>query len=711
VPDVNLMTGDDGSNSLLGSATADLIYGFDPNGPQGDVSSLTLTRVAEDLAVPLFAVAPPGDMERLFIVEQSGQIKILDLATNTVLATPFLDLAGQILTNGEQGLLGLAFDPDFATNGYFYVNVIVDADAGGAVDNATEIRRYQVSGNPDVADAGSAHLVIRIDQPSSEIHKGGWLGFGPDGFLYAALGDGDATGGTDPANNGQNAETLLAKMLRLDVHGDDFALDGDRNYAIPADNPFVGVAGADEIWALGLRNPWRPSFDRGLDDLYIADVGQSAWEEINLGQAGANYGWDRFEGPLQLNPGTAQGPGTLTGPIYYYGDGNPNDGGGNSITGGYVYRGTSEGLQGHYFFADFVTGQVFTLHDDGGTWVATDRTAQLTGDTAFFGGNGPISFGQDGEGNLYITEVDGDVFRLTPNVLSADQADTLEGLGGNDMLFGGSGNDVLDGGEGDDELQGGPGTDTARFAGAAAGVTVSLAIAGPQATVNAGTDTLIDMENLTGSGFDDRLTGDALANSLEGGNGHDTVNGGAGADSALGGVGNDQLYGNAGMDSLIGGLGADSLSGGKGADQLAGNNGADYLEGNLGFDLLQGGNGNDTLVGGGGIDTFLYSANLLGSADVTANGHEFIQAAAGDLISMLGLIDELQINGTALSALTSDAVLGALSAGTSVGFAGGMLQVDLDDDGTFTAASDFQIALAGVSTVTYQAGDDLFHLA
>jgi glucose/arabinose dehydrogenase len=245
VPNVNLIIGDDGNNSLSGTDGADLIYGFDPNGPQGNVSSIAATRVASGLSQPLFAGAPPGDFGRLFIVEKTGDIKILNLRTGQVLATPFLDVTGEVFTDSECGLLGLAFDPDFAHNGFFYVNLVTNTN--GQIQ--TEIRRYQVSASdPNIADPASATTIITINQPFGN-HKGGWLGFGPDGDLYASLGDGGSGG--DPFGNGQNIDSLLGKMLRIDVHGDDFPNDPLRNYKIPADNPFVGTAGAD---ASGLRD-------------------------------------------------------------------------------------------------------------------------------------------------------------------------------------------------------------------------------------------------------------------------------------------------------------------------------------------------------------------------------------------------------------------------------------------------------------------------
>jgi glucose/arabinose dehydrogenase len=224
----NLIIGNDGANSLTGTGGNDVIYGFNPDGPQSKVTSSEATRVATGLNQPLFAGAPPGDTGRLFIVEKEGLIKILDLHTGQVLATPFADLTAQVATDGEEGLLGLAFDPDFAQNGFFYVDLV---NANGD----TEMRRYHVSADANVADDASATKIITIDQPGFSNHKGGWIGFGPDGDLYIATGDGGSGG--DPNGNGQNINVLLGKMLRIDVHGDDFVADPNRNYAIPTDNP------------------------------------------------------------------------------------------------------------------------------------------------------------------------------------------------------------------------------------------------------------------------------------------------------------------------------------------------------------------------------------------------------------------------------------------------------------------------------------------
>jgi glucose/arabinose dehydrogenase len=342
--------------------------------------------------------SPAGDRERLFIVEQhTGRIKILRLANGSINPTPFLQIGG-LLSGNEQGLLGLAFHPEFATNGTFYVNLTVPGGAFGR--GITQVRRYRVSSDRDIADPSTATNVITFDQPFAN-HNGGWIDFGPrDGFLYIAAGDGGSA--NDPGNRAQNLREVLGKLLRIDVNGDDFPGDPDRNYAVPASNPFVGRADArPEIWAFGLRNPWRCGFDRETGDLYIADVGQDRFEEVNVQPAsstgGENYGWRLREGKHEtgLDPVGAQ---RLADPIHEY---SHDDG--LAIIGGYVYRGTLiAGLEGMYFFADH-TGRVWSLRFDG-TRVSefTERTAEL------FGSDGPqgiSSFGEDAAGELYITDV------------------------------------------------------------------------------------------------------------------------------------------------------------------------------------------------------------------------------------------------------------------------------------------------------------------
>jgi glucose/arabinose dehydrogenase len=616
---VNFINGDNGANTRTGTGGADVIYGFDPEGPQRNVSKIDATRVATGLDQPLFASAPNGDLHRLFVVEKGGLIKILNLDTHHVLATPFLNVSAHISTDGEGGLLGLAFDPNFAQNHFVYVDLT-------NTNGDTEVRRFHVSNsNPNRVDAGTGKLIIRIDQPDGLTnHKAGWIDFGPDGKLYIALGDGGGAG--DPNGNAQNLNSLLGKMLRIDVNGDDFPSDANANYAIPSDNPFVGVAGRDEIWALGLRNPFRDSFDRADGKMFIGDVGQNTWEEIDIGQNGANYGWNRYEGPADFNTGTTLGGGTLTAPIHFY-----DHTVGNVIIGGYAYRGSSEGLQGQYFFADEGAGKLFTLHFNGSSWVATNRTAQLVTNAGHL--DAVSSFGQDGAGNLYATDIaDGEVFRLTPRAASADQADMLRGLGGADQMYGGPGNDHLDGGPGADFLNGGRGTDYADFTDAGAGVHANLANQAGN-TGDAKGDVYVLIEGLIGSRFNDVLTGHNVANGINastindrlfGGKGNDTLNGLTGNDFLLGGPGADALHGDQGIDtasylSSPAGVSvklARSVQSGGDAqgdklfavENLVGSNFADTLGGNSAANVLRGLDGRDLLSGGPGGDRFDFNA-------------------------------------------------------------------------------------------------------
>ncbi|MCA9292291.1 MAG: PQQ-dependent sugar dehydrogenase [Phycisphaerales bacterium] len=377
-------------------------------------TALTAERIVFGMSRPVLVTHAPGDTSRIFVVEQRsgtiGRIRIIELGTDTLLPTPFLEIS-PVATGSEQGLLGLAFDPDYDTNGYFYVNY-TDSSWN------TRIVRYQVSaGDPNVANAASATPVLSITQPDSN-HNGGWLAFGPDGYLYIAQGDGGS--GFDPwgsFGNGQNTNVLLGKLLRIDPSGDDFPGDATRNYAIPPDNPFVGVSGADEIWAYGLRNPWRNSFDRETGDLYIADVGQNVIEEIDFQPAsstgGENYGWRCMEGLdcTTLSGCTCNAP-TLELPFQTY-----THGGAPfrcSITGGYVYRGCAiPDLRGTYFYADYCSNQIWSLRYDGMTVTEfMDRSAEL--DTPAFTINSITSFGEDAFGEMYICDLGGEIYRIIP---------------------------------------------------------------------------------------------------------------------------------------------------------------------------------------------------------------------------------------------------------------------------------------------------------
>jgi glucose/arabinose dehydrogenase len=290
--------GGGGVDVIFGGAGDDAIYGYGQFSVAGDGVALTATRVAAGLQRPVFATFAPSSQEvfyngpavdtnRLFIVEaHTGQIEILDLTTNALRTTPFLDIPdAELSIGGEEGLLGLAFHPQYASNGRFYVQLV---NAAGNI----EVREYSSSIDPDVANP-NGNVILTIPHPTFSNHNGGWMGFGPDGMLYLAIGDGGSGG--DPNNNAQNLNSLLGKILRVDVNTDAFPSDPDRDFAIPSDNPFAGAtAGVDEIWAFGLRNPWRNSFDAATGELYIADVGQDVREEINVqspGVGGRNYGW------------------------------------------------------------------------------------------------------------------------------------------------------------------------------------------------------------------------------------------------------------------------------------------------------------------------------------------------------------------------------------------------------------------------------------
>ena len=323
---------------------------------------------------------------RLFIVQQNGMIRVLK--NGSVSATPFLDIRGRTTLDGERGLLGLAFPPGFAQTQRFYVDY---TDLSGN----TVIAQYRVTANPDVADASSEIVLLRITQPFSN-HNGGQVRFGPDGFLYIAMGDGGSGG--DPMGNGQNLGTLLGKLLRIDVES------APGQVRIPPDNPFVNAPGARaEIWAYGLRNPWRFSFDRASNDLWIGDVGQDTYEEVDLQPAsshgGENYGWNRMEGLHCYSAGCSSTGLTL--PVAEYTHAN----GACSITGGFRYRGAlSPGLRGTYVYGDYCNGLISGLEQQGGAWKSRPLLAS---------GFGITTFGEDQAGELYVANAkDGAVYRI-----------------------------------------------------------------------------------------------------------------------------------------------------------------------------------------------------------------------------------------------------------------------------------------------------------
>ncbi len=361
--------------------------------------------VVSGLTQPLFLTAAPGDDTRLFILEKTGAVRIYDTVEKALRPTPFLTLS-PISTNSERGLLGMAFHPDFEDNGYFFVNFTNPA-------GDTVVRRYTVSeADPHVADPESAHDIITVPQDFAN-HNAGWMDFGPDGYLYIALGDGGS--GNDPNRRSQDLTNLLGSMLRIDVDGDGFHRNPDRNYRIPADNPFADHATAEpEIWAYGLRNPWRNSFDRETGDLWIADVGQSAREEINFQPAdsagGENYGWRAYEGTRFTGLEPEIPAADRVDPFFEY----DFSDGRKSVTGGYVYRGEAmPHLRGLYFFADYVDGFVRSFRP-GATAPETDSLVDWT--SALGGIPSPASFGEDADGELYVVSLAGSVHHITqPN--------------------------------------------------------------------------------------------------------------------------------------------------------------------------------------------------------------------------------------------------------------------------------------------------------
>jgi glucose/arabinose dehydrogenase len=317
------------------------------------------------------------------VVEQGGRIVIL--TGGQLNTSPFLDIGEKLSTGGERGLLGLAFHPRYSTNGRFFVNYT------RAEDGATVIAEYRVS--PD-RDKAAPHEKIRLVVPQPyRNHNGGMIAFGPDAMLYIGMGDGGSGG--DPENRAQNREELLGKFLRIDMDG----LDGPEPYRIPTDNPFVGRQGKPEIFALGLRNPWRFSFDRQTGELWAGDVGQNKWEEIDVIAKGKNYGWRLLEGTHCFNPATdCQQTPNLVGPLTEY----PHEQGRCSVTGGYVYRGTRiPALGGTYLFGDYCSGEIWGYRN-GQTSLLLDTDLQIS------------SFGEDGEGELYVIGHQGSIMKIVP---------------------------------------------------------------------------------------------------------------------------------------------------------------------------------------------------------------------------------------------------------------------------------------------------------
>jgi glucose/arabinose dehydrogenase len=383
--------------------------GAPPAGPSG--LNISLSLFAGGLTKPIGVYNAGAGDTRLFVIEQPGRIKIVR-RDGTVLARPFLDLTDRVDADGhEKGLLGVAFHPDYGKTGFFYVNYTTTIR--GAL--LTRISRFSVTSDPDVADPKSEKVLLTVGQPFPN-HNAGDLHFGPDGLLYIPLGDGGSGG--DPNNNAQSTRILLGKITRIDVDSGtgappDCVGEGTGGYTIPLTNPMVDGPGksCDEIWAMGLRNPWRSSFDRLSGDLYLADVGQEKWEEIDRhvvnDPGGQNYGWRCYEGTHAYKPDGCRPADKYVAPIFEYG----HDNGNCAVIGGYLYRGDAyPTMAGRYLLADYCSGNFWDLARDGrGGWQATKHTNMAVSQ----GIAGYTSFGEDSAGELYVTNINnGTLYRL-----------------------------------------------------------------------------------------------------------------------------------------------------------------------------------------------------------------------------------------------------------------------------------------------------------
>jgi glucose/arabinose dehydrogenase len=359
-----------------------------PESPKSGSPTIKLTQYTTGLKSPTAIVSTKSSTERrLFVVERSGTIRIIG-NNGSLESEPFLDISSKVLSNEEMGLLGLVFSPTYASDGYFFVNYIDKSQN-------TVIARYRLSSNENVADTNSEQILLTIKQPYAN-HNGGDLLFGKDGYLYVALGDGGSAG--DPQNLSQNLNSLLGKILRIDV--------SQIPYKIPSSNPYYGQADKrNEIWSFGLRNPWRASFDRKTGDLYIADVGQGSKEEVNIeafgSKGGANYGWRCYEGNSDFKTAGCGPKNQYVFPAFEYDHNNERC----SITGGYVYRGQQyPALDGKYFYGDYCTGEIFWAEKQGDEWKTTKAL-----DTDFM----ISTFGEDSRGELYAADFEkGTLYKL-----------------------------------------------------------------------------------------------------------------------------------------------------------------------------------------------------------------------------------------------------------------------------------------------------------
>jgi glucose/arabinose dehydrogenase len=369
-----------------------IVSGRPPSGEDFDATKIRISfsRVARNLSKPVFITHSGDNNGRLFIVEKTGRIRVI--RQGTLRGTPFLNLSAKVSTGSEQGLLGLAFHPDYGNNGRFYVDYT-------DVNGDTVIAEYHRSTDANIADP-TGRVLLKIDQPYSN-HNGGMLAFGPDGYLYIGMGDGGSSG--DPQNRAQNVNSRLGKILRIDVT--DPA--GAQQYTIPPDNPYVGINGYDEIWSIGLRNPWRFSFDSRTGDLWIGDVGQDRYEEIDRSTAESgggrrlNYGWPSLEGTSCFKPMSGCNKTGKTPPMAVY-----SHSLGCSVTGGYVYRGLAyRGLVGGYLFGDFCSGRIWALRAHG----PASQSPVLMADTSI----SISSFGEGPDGRIYVTDLaSGDIWAI-----------------------------------------------------------------------------------------------------------------------------------------------------------------------------------------------------------------------------------------------------------------------------------------------------------
>jgi Ca2+-binding RTX toxin-like protein len=712
--------GEAGSDTYIGTDEADTIYGY----PEGGSGGLTLqaTRVVSGLTQPTFVVGQPNNPNRLYILEKgralengtliNGKIKFVDLGTNPPSTTDVLSLRpnswghsgetpdGEMDTDGEQGMLGFAFHPQFDGANERRVYVSLSNPMGDV-----EVREYSLN-DQGVIDTTTEQLIIKIGYtPHSANHRAGWIGFNPkDGMLYIATGEGDQG---PPA---QDPGSLLGKILRINVNEDGFPTDPDKNYAIPTGsngNPtsFDGIDGtfaASEVYAIGFRNPWRASID-SQGRMFIGDVGADEYEEINLLIKGGNYGWGHTRPDHSKDDGPEDPNGPYTNPInWYYHPNDPNIPGddlGTSVTGGYVYEGPVEALRGSYIFGDFASGKIMRLTHNGETWVRQDITNSVIGDkTGAF--TRISSFGQDSQGNLYVVEIGGDIYRLNPQVAIPDVGDLLDGAGGNDTIYGGGGDDTIYGGADSDRIDGDEGNDTI-YGGNATGIDDSAdTLTGGDGDdtyyVSSG-DTVIELTSAAQSNDEVRaigsftlganqavevlrawpadsevaldLMGNELAQRLIGSAGANVLNGGGGPDTLIGSAGND-TYVVDGMDTIVetnddgsdaGGidtvrtalnnytlgtnlenlilLGTAAINGsGNSLDNIiTGNSAANSLSGGDGVDTLIGGGGNDTLNGGDRSDSLGGGA---GDDTYRIYSEETIEEAAGMGIDTVIVVGE-----------------------------------------------------------------------